>query len=74
MIQKQNKKGGKWSGLLLLEVFLKDLTKRARKQHVTRHNVAIDETLYPKRGGILFKNYNKDKPRKSGINFRSLGS
>ena len=36
MIQKQNKKGGKWSGLLLLDVFLKDLTKRARKQHVTR--------------------------------------
>ena len=36
--------------------------------------VAIDETLYPTRGGILFKTYNKDKSAKYGLNFRSLGS
>ena len=35
--------------------------------------IAIDET-YPTRGGISFKTYNKDKPAKYGLNFRSLGS
>ena len=38
------------------------------------HNVAIDKMLYPTRGGILFKTYDKDKPGKHGLNFRSLGS
>ena len=36
--------------------------------------IAIDETLYPTRGGISFKTYNKDKPAKYPLNFRSLGS
>ena len=36
--------------------------------------IAIDETLYPTRGGILFKTYNKDKLAKYGLNFRNLGS
>ena len=36
--------------------------------------LAIDETLNPTRGKIAFKTYNKDKPAKYGINFRSLGS
>ena len=36
--------------------------------------IAIDETLYPTRGGISFKTYNKDKPDKCGPNFRTLGS
>ena len=36
--------------------------------------IAIDETLYPTRGGISFKTYNKDKPAKYLLNFRSLGS
>ena len=36
--------------------------------------IAIDETLYPTRGGISFKTYNKDKPDKYGPNFRTLGS
>ena len=35
--------------------------------------IAIDETLYPTRGGISFKTCNKDKPAKYGLNFRSLG-
>ena len=35
--------------------------------------IAIDET-YPTRGGLSFKTYNKDKPTKDGLNFRSLGS
>ena len=35
--------------------------------------IAIDQT-YPIRGGISFKTYNKDKPAKYGLNFRSLGS
>ena len=36
--------------------------------------VAIDETLYPTRGSILFITYNKDKPGRYGLNFRNLGS
>ena len=36
--------------------------------------IAINETLYPTRSGISFKTYNKDKPAKHGLNFRSLGS
>ena len=36
--------------------------------------ITIDETLYQTRGGISFKTYNKDKPAKYGLNFRSLGS
>ena len=36
--------------------------------------LAIDETLYPTRGKIALKTYNKDKPAKYGLNFRSLGS
>ena len=40
----------------------------------TDHNIAIDEMLYPTKGGILFKTYNKDKPGKRGLKFRSLGS
>ena len=35
--------------------------------------IAIDET-YPTRGGESSKTYNKDKPAKYGLNFRSLGS
>ena len=35
--------------------------------------IAMDET-YPTRGGISFKTYNKDKPDKYDLNFRSLGS
>ena len=31
--------------------------------------LAIDETLYPTRGSISFKIYNKDKPSKYGLNF-----
>ena len=30
--------------------------------------------LYHSRGGISFKTYNKDKPSKYGLHFRSLGS
>ena len=36
--------------------------------------IATDETLYPTRGGVSFKTYNKDKLAKYGLNFRSLGS
>ena len=35
--------------------------------------IAIDETLYPTRGGLSFKTYNKDKPVKYGQIFRSVG-
>ena len=35
---------------------------------------AIDETLYPTCGRVILKIYNKDKPAKYGLKFRSLGS
>ena len=38
------------------------------------HYITIDITFYPTRGDISFKTYNKDKPAKYGLNFRSLGS
>ena len=34
----------------------------------------IDETLHPTRGSLGFKTYNKDKPAKYELNFRSLRS
>ena len=34
----------------------------------------VDETLYPTQGNIGFKTYNKYKPAKYGLNFRSLES
>ena len=36
--------------------------------------IAIDETLYPTRGGISSKTYNKDKPAKYSLNVRSLSN
>ena len=36
--------------------------------------IAIDKTLCPARGGISFTIYNKDKPAKYSLNFRSLGN
>ena len=74
MIHKQDKKGGKRTGLLLLEVFLKDLTRRARTTCHPNHYAAIDETLYPTRGDILLKTYNKDNPAKYSLSLRNLGS
>ena len=35
--------------------------------------IAIDKILYPTRGDISFKTYNKNKLAKYGLNFRSLG-
>ena len=36
--------------------------------------ITINETVYPTRGGISLKTYNKDKSAKYGLNFSSLGS
>ena len=36
--------------------------------------IGINKTLYPMRGGISFKTYNKDKPAKYGLTFSSLGN
>ena len=36
--------------------------------------LAIDETLYPLRGRFAFKQYNKSKPAKYGILFRSMNA
>ena len=55
------------------EIF--EMVNKACARNMTPDDfLAIDETLYPTRGGISFKVYNKDKPAKYGLNFRSLGS
>ena len=55
------------------EIF-EEVNKCCAKNMSPDDYIAIDETLYPTRGGISFKTYNKDKPSKSGLNFRSLSS
>ena len=55
------------------EIF-EEFNKCCAKNMSPRDYIAIDETLYPTRGGISFKTYSKDKPSKYGLNFRSLGS
>ena len=36
--------------------------------------IGIDQILYPTGGGISFKTYNKEKPAKCVLEFRSLSS
>ena len=36
--------------------------------------LSLDETLYPARVGVVFRQYNKDKPAKYGLLFRSINS
>ena len=55
------------------EIF-EELNKCCTKNISPDDYIAIDETFYPTRGGISFKTYNKYKPAKYGLNFRSLGS
>ena len=55
------------------EIF-EEFNKCSAKIMSSDNYIAIDETLYPIRGGISFKTYSKDKPSKYGLNFRSLGS
>ena len=43
-------------------------------KNISPDDIAIDKTLYPTRGGISLKTYNKDKPAKYSLTFRSLGS
>ena len=47
--------------------------KQCAKNIPSDNYVAPDETLYPPRGVVGFKTYNKDKPAKYGFNFRSFG-
>ena len=36
--------------------------------------LSLDETLYPTRVGVAFRQYNKEKPAKYGMLFRSINS
>ena len=51
-----------------------EINKCCAKNMSPENYIAIDETLYPTRGGMSFKTYNKGKPDKYGLNFRTLGS
>lgn len=44
------------------------------KDLAKRDCLTIDKTLYPTKGGILFKTYNKNMSAKYGPNYRSLQS
>ena len=49
------------------EIF-EEFNKCCTKSMSPDDNIAIDETLYPTRGGISFNTYNKDKSAKYGLN------
>ena len=36
--------------------------------------ISLNETLYPTRAGVAFRQYNKDKPAKYGLLFRSINN
>lgn len=50
------------------------LDNQCAKNYTPHYFLVIDETLYPTRRRVIFKTYNKNKPGKYGVNFRSLGS
>ena len=61
--------------LLLLEIFLSSLSLTVKKWCIlTCTYLSLDETLYPTRVGVAFRQCNKDKPAKYGLLFRSINS
>ena len=52
--------------------FFEEVNKRNAKMRRPSAYLAIDETLYPYRGHIGFKQYNPSKPAKYGLLYRSL--
>ena len=57
----------------LREVF-EEMNKKFGKALVPEDYISLDETLYPTRQAISFKQYNPDKPAKYGLLFKSLNS
>ena len=55
------------------EIF-EEFNKCCAKNMYLDDYIAIDEILYPTRGVISFKTYNKDTPTKYGLSFRGLCS
>ena len=55
------------------EIFEKFFTQCARIVAPDDY-LSLDETLYPTRGNISFRQYNKNKPAKYGLLFRSISS
>ena len=55
------------------EVF-EDLNKKFGQALVPTDYISLDETLYPMRTQVSFKQYNPDKPAKYGLLFKSLNS
>ena len=49
-------------------------SKQCARNYSLDDFLPTDETLYPTQGSIGFKTYNKYKPAKYGLNFRSLES
>ena len=70
----RDKNDGEQTDLLHLEKYLCSSTNVALKTCLQDDCIAIEKTLYPTRGGISLRTYNKDKPAKYGLNSRSLGS
>ena len=55
-----------------LRDFFESINEMFVKLRVPSEHLAIDETLYPYRGRIGFRQYNPNKPAKYGLLFRSL--
>jgi len=54
--------------------FFETFNKKFAEALVPEDYISLDETLYPMRTQISFKQYNPDKPAKYGILFKSLNS
>ena len=58
--------------LQLFAKFLKNLTKKCGKFLVPNDYLSLDETLYPTRKQISFKQFHPNKPAKYGMLYKSI--
>ena len=52
--------------------FLEDFNERCARMRNPSEYLSIDETLYPYRGNVKFRQYNPSKPARYGLLYRSI--
>ena len=52
--------------------FLEDFSERCARMRNPSEYLSIDETLYPYRGNVKFRQYNPSKPARYGLLYRSI--
>ena len=65
---------GNMTDLLVFVIFFKIFIKNCGSVISPHDYLALDETLYPMRTGLNFKQYNRSKSAKYGMLFRSINS